>query len=159
MGVELKEEEESVSGLADPSSSESQTSGSPLAPPLYVGAEPRLMPPLACRRDRALGAPAGSGPQQGDASQAEPAAVAAAELGPEPGLDLDGRDGGGAGAAVEAGPQHRHPDHRAAHQEAQGAADTPLPLQMMLNLDSASEIMCSQSSISRSFFVEHFLHL
>lgn len=46
--------------------------------------------------------------------------MAAAELRPEQCWDLAGRDGGRAGAAAEAGPLHGHPDHRAAHQKAQG---------------------------------------
>lgn len=89
MGFELKEEEDAVSGLADPSSSESQTSGNtiePLTPTCFSWDRNMQMVLLFShiifpfRSDRALGAPAGSGSQQRDSHKAKPAAVAAAEL-------------------------------------------------------------------------------
>lgn len=127
MGFELKEEEDTVSGLADPSSSESQTSGNSvqqwtLTCFSYVRGgftvSSRII--LPSRSHRALGAPAGSGSQQRDSYKAKPAAVAAAELWPKQHLDLAGADRGSAGAAAQAGTLHRHPGHRAAHQKAQG---------------------------------------
>lgn len=129
MGFELKEEEDTVSGLADPSSSESQTSGNTIQQLTLtcfsyvrnlqlVSQSPHII--LPSRSDRALGAPAGSGSQQRDSYKAKPAAVAAAELRPEQHLDLARADRGRARAAAKAGTLHRHPDHRAAHQKTQG---------------------------------------
>ncbi|KAJ0008745.1 hypothetical protein NQD34_016160 [Periophthalmus magnuspinnatus] len=76
MGFELKEDEDTISGLADPNSSESQTSGKF---DIVFG---------SC--DRALGAPAGSGLEQRIEDEAAAAAMATAELRPEQCVELVG---------------------------------------------------------------------
>lgn len=164
MGFELKEEEDAVSGLADPSGSESQTSGNTTQQSTlthtnsvrYVWVvSPASHIPLPSRSDRALGAPAGSGSQQRDSHKAKPAAATAAELRSEQDLGLAGADRGRAGAAAKAGALHGHSGHWATHQKAQGWYLWKLRVQLFLNFSLIICICTNNNNLNLFWMLKH----